>query len=268
MNKRGMDTSTLLILITGVIILIVIVPITIQLIELGKESSNLEACKAAVRFAGFKVGLSDNLAVQPLSDVNKVGEACLTSVLIPSQKTETDAIVNQLSNEILNCWDKFGAGKIDFVTPSLKKKILSTTNVCYKCAGIKVIDGLNPNELQKIKIDDVITKVKQDARSKGSKPNVYFYKTWNQFDINDDVRIEFFIGTNNRVEKELRADKENVENLKPIINPELSAFVYVSFLPDSGAFARDPSDQSYSVQAHLPCLNAESINTNRKEVKI
>jgi hypothetical protein len=89
-----------------------------------------------------------------------------------------------------------------------------------------------------------------------------------QFAAGVNWTIEFFIGTNNRVEKELRADKENVENLKPIINPELSAFVYVSFLPDSGAFARDPSDQSYSVQAHLPCLNAESINTNRKEVKI
>jgi|SRR3989344_991274 len=111
MNKRG-DTTTLLILITGVILLITIVPITMKIVDTGKDSADLEGCKAAVRFTGFK----PIAGVRALGDETKIKKNCKPETQYFTSKINDNDASLKIMNDIKTCWSKFGEAKVDFIS--------------------------------------------------------------------------------------------------------------------------------------------------------
>ena len=234
MNKRGMDTSTLLILITGVIILIVIVPITLDIIDIGNETANMEACKAAVRFAAYKPGLTENIAVQALGSPEKVAEACPYKILIPDEDTETTTVINELSKEILNCWDKFGRGEVNFITPAIQSKKFSLSNLCYDC--VRIMPLKQNSKLTRINVDDVIKEVKDEAKlRKIVNPHIIFNREFDSFDLSFFIDVRYITGSSTgEIEDDITSTKK-VHNLdkNPLIDTDFNSIIYVTFIPQS-----------------------------------
>ena len=248
-----MDTSTLLILITGVIILIVIVPITVQLIEYGKLGAEKQTCSTAVNFAAFKVGPTD---YRPIADENKIAQSCPHNAIKISKNTERPIILNEVQKQISTCWNKFGRGKTNFLSPLETGEY---EHFCFECASISsevlLQKSISPEEI----IDLVDQKYKD--------------KSWLNLAVRQAEEYTFaypmkiyFIASKNR-EKENLIFNDNEYLFYPIIdkrplfqNLGINYFVYITM--------EEPNKQRNKYCFGFPDDETKFIDTKEKEIRI
>ena len=256
MNKKG-DTTTLLVLITGVIILIVIVPITLDIIDIGKKSTDIEACKTSLKFAAFKVGPIEGLKVQALASEERVGESCPHYDIKVSDSTKKPIILNEIENQISTCWNKFGRGKINFLSSFEAGKY---EHFCFECASL-IGQSLTQGSISAEEIKDLIEK-----KHKGKFDLNLVVRKAENYNFQYPIKI-YFIASKNRDKQDIIFnDNEYLfypldqQNNPYFQNLGINYFIYIAM--------EDNNKERNKYCFSYPEKETKFVNTDEKEIRI
>lgn len=133
LSKKGIETNTLI----GLIILVIITGIFLAVIfplirDTAESSTSKEVCRTSVLANAKRIEFAGEELTPGLSEIN-----------CPTQKLEVkdpNKIKLVIANQMYDCWDKFGRGRVKFLDPE-------TGTYCIICSRIKFKDEASGKEI-------------------------------------------------------------------------------------------------------------------------
>ncbi len=142
MNKKGIETDTLIGLIAFVIVLAIVLTILFNIGNILGSKSNAEAVNTWVKARAASKG-TDVLVSQipPVIDLDKPLEIKSRDELLWSGDKSPKAY-KEIANSMIDCWNAFERGKIDFLNA------ISKDTFCFPCRAVVFSDEIKKEETQ------------------------------------------------------------------------------------------------------------------------
>ncbi|MBI2670978.1 hypothetical protein HYX18_03310 [Candidatus Woesearchaeota archaeon] len=131
-NKEGVVDKALVEFLIAVVVIIVLGLVLVGFKNIGKDVSNRETCRASVLANEKRLEVAGTELTPGLTDLK-----CPTQKITVKDPEKIKLI---LANQMYDCWDKFGRGKIKFLDPEIG-------TYCIICSKINFEDEAKGKEL-------------------------------------------------------------------------------------------------------------------------
>lgn len=123
LNKKG-DFNAVTGIIMALLIIVVLASAWNVISKTLTKSYDKEGCRQSVLQNSFRITVGGTELIQPFKELN-----CPT-ITEKVDKVDNDRVFRVLANNLYDCWDKFGQGRIKFLDPQTK-------DYCIICSRIE-----------------------------------------------------------------------------------------------------------------------------------
>ncbi len=184
MNKKGVETDTLIGLIAFVVVLAIVLIILFNIGDILSSKSNAEAVNTWVKARAITKG-TDTIVPRepPVIDLEKPFKIKSRDELLQSGDKSPKAY-KEIADSMIDCWNAFERGKTDFLN-SIKKDTF-----CFPCRAIVFSDEIKKEGTQMIGFSKYLNE--QNTKGKNSPTYMQYlandnFYTLEKEDLDDDI---------------------------------------------------------------------------------